>query len=66
MESKWIKGVPPQMLYRNLLYTAVTRAQRCVVLLGESSIAEAMIRGENQKERYTGLCERLEEMGNAD
>ncbi|MCR4692065.1 MAG: ATP-dependent RecD-like DNA helicase [Lachnospiraceae bacterium] len=57
-------AVPPQMLRRNLLYTAVTRARECVVMLGQEQIVEAMIRDENNKQRFTGLSERLEELNN--
>ena len=55
-------GVPYQMVYRNLLYTAVTRAQQCVLILGQEDMVSAMIGSEEKKIRYTGLKQRLEEM----
>ncbi len=51
--------VPPMLLTRNLLYTAVTRAQTRVILVGrEESIAE-MVNNARQTMRYTGLYYRL-------
>nr|MCR5282407.1 ATP-binding domain-containing protein [Lachnospiraceae bacterium] len=55
-------GVPYQMIYRNLLYTAITRAQQCVLILGSGEAVASMIRSREQKRRYTGLAQRLEEM----
>lgn len=50
---------PPMLLTRNLLYTAVTRAQTRVILVGrEESIAE-MVNNARQTMRYTGLYYRL-------
>lgn len=53
----------PQMLFnRNLLYTAVTRATKCVVILGSKEKVRRMIaRGEEQK-RYTDLINRMKEV----
>ena len=55
-------GVPRQMEYRNLLYTAVSRARRCVTLIGDRDVVAAMIGNENRRSRYTGLCAELCEM----
>jgi exodeoxyribonuclease V alpha subunit len=55
-------GVPGLLTYRNLLYTAVTRAKKCVTILGSDAIVEHMILGENKQKRYTGLCYRIQEM----
>ena len=50
-----------QMLHtRNLLYTAVTRAQSMVVLTGREDIIREMVENDRQSVRYTGLCQRLE------
>jgi exodeoxyribonuclease V alpha subunit len=50
----------PQMLMnRNLIYTAITRAKQCCVLVGDPTVFENMIRNTNQARRYSGLCERL-------
>jgi exodeoxyribonuclease V alpha subunit len=49
------------MLSRALLYTAVTRAQRLCVLVGEHrAVAVAVARAE-QRRRYSGLAERIVE-----
>lgn len=55
-------GVPGLLTYRNLLYTAVTRARKCVTILGNETIMQNMIFGENKQRRYTGLCYRIQEM----
>ncbi len=55
-------GVPRMLLYRNLLYTAVTRAVKCVTLVGLQSTVEEMIQNENVQVRFTGLKQKIEEM----
>ena len=55
-------GVPGLLTYRNLLYTAVTRAKKCVTILGDEAIMENMISGENKQKRYTGFYYRIREM----
>lgn len=52
-------GAPPVLLTRNLLYTAVTRAQKMVILVGREDIASQMVKNNRQSMRYTGLCARL-------
>lgn len=53
----------PRVLFnRNLLYTAVTRARKCVTIVGSSDIVEEMIENNNELKRYTGLCDRLREL----
>lgn len=52
-------GVPKSLACRNLLYTAVTRARKLVVLVGNPAIMEEMIKNTNERERYSGLKERL-------
>ena len=47
------------MLQRNLLYTAVTRARRLVVLVGQPRAIALAVRNDKVTERYTGLKERL-------
>ena len=44
---------------RNLLYTAVTRAQKMVVLVGREDIISEMVNNNHQTLRYTGLAKRL-------
>ena len=55
-------GAPPLLLTRNLLYTAVTRARRMVILVGREDIVRTMVDNNRQSMRYTGLGYRL--MGN--
>ncbi|MBE6535578.1 MAG: ATP-dependent RecD-like DNA helicase [Ruminococcaceae bacterium] len=47
------------LLSRNLLYTAVTRAQSMVIIVGREDIVEEMVSNNRQSMRYTGLCEML-------
>jgi exodeoxyribonuclease V alpha subunit len=47
------------MLQRNLLYTAVTRARRLVVLVGQPKAIALAVRNNKVTQRYTGLRERL-------
>lgn len=54
----------PQMLFnRNLLYTAVTRARKCVTILGSSKTLQEMIRNERHHRRFTSLNDRIREVG---
>lgn len=46
----------PRLLTRNLLYTAVTRAQKMVILVGRASVVASMVENVRQVGRYTGLC----------
>ena len=45
----------PKLLTRNLLYTAITRAQSIVILVGNGEVAKAMVDNNWQTKRYTGL-----------
>jgi exodeoxyribonuclease V alpha subunit len=47
------------MLQRNLLYTALTRAQKLVVLVGELRAVAVAVRNRKTQDRYTLLAERL-------
>jgi len=47
------------MLRRNLLYTAVTRAKRIVVLVGSTRALARAVRTEGAGQRYAALAERL-------
>lgn len=53
--------VPKLLTYRNLLYTAVTRAKRCVTLIGTQETIADMIANEKGQERFTGLLYRIRE-----
>lgn len=54
---------PPVLCNRNLLYTAVTRAQKCVAIIGRQSMVTQMIHNETEQKRYTGLEDCLREGG---
>jgi exodeoxyribonuclease V alpha subunit len=49
------------MLQRNLLYTAITRGKRLVVIVGSRKALALAIANDRPRLRYTGLCERLRE-----
>ena len=50
---------PRMLMNRNLLYTAVTRAKKCVTIVGDDTTFEQMIENNSQQRRYSGLKERL-------
>ena len=52
-------AAPPMLRTRNLLYTAVTRAQNMVILVGREDIIADMVENNRQSLRYTGLRQRL-------
>ena len=56
-----LKG-PRQLYNRNLLYTAVTRARRCVTLVGSDAVFQDMVRNADEQARNTSLAERICEM----
>ena len=52
----------PRLLYnRNLLYTAVTRAKRCLTIVGSDVTFQEMIQNKSEQERFTSLAERIKE-----
>ena len=52
---------PPILCNRNLLYTAITRAQKCAAIVGRQSMVEQMIHNETEQKRYSGLNECLKD-----
>lgn len=52
---------PSMLMNRNLLYTAVTRARKCVTLVGNDTTFAEMIQNTSQQKRYSGLADRLRE-----
>ena len=52
---------PPMLMTRNLLYTAVTRAQEMVVLVGREDYVKRMVENDRKAQRYTCLRHRLAE-----
>lgn len=53
---------PSGLFNRNLLYTAITRARKCVVILGERETITQMEQNISQNTRYSGLKDRILEM----
>jgi len=54
-----IAWAPPMLLSRNLLYTAVTRAKKLVVLVGDVKYLEYMIKNNRTNDRYSNLAYKL-------
>ena len=54
-----IHSGPPMLLSRNLLYTAVTRAKKLVVIVGLKSAVNRMVANDREVSRYSGLAYRL-------
>ena len=50
---------PRMLMNRNLLYTAVTRAKKCVTMVGNDVTFNEMILNNSQQKRYSGLRDRL-------
>ena len=53
---------PSGLFNRNLLYTAVTRARSCVVVLGSRDAVDRMIANTRRTRRWTGLRDRITEL----
>lgn len=49
--------IPTKLMYRNLLYTAVTRAKKMLIVIGEESIYNQMVKNDRKTLRYTMLKE---------
>lgn len=52
---------PRMLMNRNLLYTAVTRAKKCVTIVGNDETFQMMIENNAEQRRYSGLKDRLTE-----
>lgn len=50
---------PSQLYYRNLLYTAVTRAKKTLIMVGDPATVELMVNNNRRTKRYTALKEFL-------
>lgn len=50
-----VADVPPMLLYRNLLYTAITRAKKMIVIVGNREKLDKMIENNKQNKRYSML-----------
>lgn len=57
---------PRMLMNRNLLYTAVTRARKCVTVVGSETTFAEMIRNEKQQQRYSSLDRRIRELDEAE
>ena len=53
---------PRMLMTRNLLYTAVTRARKCVTLVGDERTFTQMIDNTMEQKRYTALAARIQEL----
>ncbi len=50
---------PPMLMTRNLLYTAITRARRMVILVGRADVPARMVDNNREVLRYTTLVDRI-------
>lgn len=50
-----VSGIPPMLSYRNLLYTAVTRAKTRIILVGSKGQIAAMVDNDKKTKRYSAL-----------
>ena len=57
-----ILKLAPMLQTRNLIYTAITRAKKLIIVIGSKSTVEFMIKNNNTKNRNTGLKFKLKEM----
>ena len=57
-----VVGGPPMLMARNLLYTALTRARRLVVLVGREDVIAQMVANNHVAKRYTTLRDLLKGM----
>ena len=53
---------PRMLMTRNLIYTAVTRAKKCVCLVGLPEMFQFMVDNEVEQKRYSGLKDRIQEI----
>ena len=54
-----VSEVPPGLLTRGVLYTAITRARELLILVGDDQAVEQMVHNNKQTRRYSGLRARL-------
>ena len=50
-----IAQAAPMLLTRNLLYTAMTRAKKMLIIIGNKNVIDFMINNTDSKKRNTGL-----------
>ncbi len=56
-----ITGSRSKLFYRNLLYTAVTRAKKLLIIVGQAAAVEQMVQNDRKTLRYTNLARFLQE-----
>lgn len=61
-----LADAPYGLLTRNMLYTAVTRAQQLLILAGKTETVAMMVSNNRQMKRYTGLCSMLKSLKGSD
>ena len=52
-------GIAKRLLTRNILYTAITRAKKLLVLVGDPQVTETMVNTNTRNRRYSALRARL-------
>ena len=52
---------PRLLMNRNILYTAVTRAKKCICIVGDENVFYNMIENVNEQKRFTTLDVRIKE-----
>ncbi len=52
---------PPMLMTRNILYTAVTRGRKMVIMIGTNGVIETMVLNNTEQMRYTNLAEQIME-----
>ena len=50
-----VANIPPKLAYRNLFYTALTRAKKLLVLVGNEQSIKAMVDNDKKSRRYSAL-----------
>ena len=55
-----LAGTPSMLMTRNILYTAITRARKMVVIVGTREQIQFMAENDRQQLRFTGLKRMLE------
>ena len=51
-----VLATPPKLAYRNLFYTALTRAKNLLVLIGNEGAVRKMVENDKKSRRYSALC----------
>ena len=60
-----VVGVADMLCYRNLLYTAVTRARKLLILVGSRAEVARMVQNHQKARRFSALADMLMELGGA-